>query len=347
MPASRSRRIRPFVAAVIGAASFALLSLAPAGCAPGENIVDQDDAEDVLPVPVPEGRAARLRLPWDAHDPPTWPAAGVLAEVSGAVYLSLGSSEDALDDLGFDVVERFSAGSAAGAVLASGDVTVVAFRGTEPGDAGDWLADLDLRFTRTDDGTIHRGFQYAYEAVRRDVRNGVRRADSRHLWVTGHSLGGAMAVACAYDLLGQGYDVQGLVTFGQPAVVRAGLAEHLDRELSHRYIRFVNGADIVPRVPPLFRHCGSLVWFADGGVKRNYPRPPAADGAYAAAGPAGDEPPRPLSEAEFRAYQESLRRGASPATLPDGTPTYGGDSPLIRDHGMDLYLQGVRRQTER
>ena len=338
IPSTLSRRL------IAASAACFLLALASSGCAPDAE--DQRDGEPLVPpAPVPAGPAARLRLDWDAHDPPHWPAAGVLAEVSGAIYASPDSAADTLDDLGFDVVERFSFESTAGAVLTSGGVTVVAFRGTD--DRYDWLANLDARTVTTSHGDMHRGFDRTYRAVGDDVRRAVRIAEPGHLWITGHSLGGALAVVCALDLLDEGYELDGVVTFGQPMVGRADLAEHLDRELDRKFVRFMNESDLVPRVPPHFTHAGSLVWFTGGAIMRTYPRPFAVGDAYSTLGEPADavsEPP-PLSDAEFRTLQADLRAAdASAETLPDGRVPVGGNSRFVRDHGMDLYLDRVRAE---
>ena len=342
MPTSPPLTRRRFAAS----SACLLLPFASSGCAPDAE-EERDGDPFVPPVPVPTSRADRLRLDWDAHDPPRWPAAGVLAEVSGAIYESPGSAADTLDDLDFDVVERFSSGPTAGAVLSSGDVTVVAFRGSD--DRYDWLANLNALTTPSPHGEVHRGFDGLYGPIRKDVRRAVRAADARHLWVTGHSLGGALAVLCAVDLLDEGYELDGVVTFGQPMVGREELAGHLDRVLDRRFVRFMNGSDLVPRVPPHFTHGGSLVWFTGGTIKRTYPRPFAADGGYAdSAGPGeageGDGPP-PLSDAEFAALQAELRSAdTAPMRLPDGRVAYGGNSRFVRDHGMGLYLDRVRAE---
>ena len=55
-------------------------------------------------------------------------------------------------------------------------------------------------------------------------------------------------------------------------VARKQLADHLNTLLLGRYAHFVNEADIVPRVPPTFTHCGSLVWFTGGIIKRSKPK---------------------------------------------------------------------------
>ncbi len=78
------------------------------------------------------------------------------------------------------------------------------------------------------------------------------------VWVTGHSLGGAMAT-----LAGMRYPFEEVVTFGEPRVGR-----HVDLVFKAKsHTRYVNGADPVTKVPPEFPfgygHHGHVVTIRD------------------------------------------------------------------------------------
>jgi hypothetical protein len=93
---------------------------------------------------------------------------------------------------------------------------------------------------------------------------------TKYLWITGHSLGGALALKCAYDLVEvEQQQLNGVITFGQPMVARQKCGNYIDTLLAGRYARFVNRDDIVPKVPPSHVACGSLVWFTDQGLQRS------------------------------------------------------------------------------
>lgn len=71
------------------------------------------------------------------------------------------------------------------------------------------------------------------------------------LWLTGHSLGGALAVLVALDIMNQtALKPAPLVyTFGQPRVGNGAFADYVDAQLPELY-RMVNSADAVPHIPP-------------------------------------------------------------------------------------------------
>jgi triacylglycerol lipase len=152
-------------------------------------------------------------------------------------------------------------------------------------------------------------------------------------------------VVCAYDIIeNESLALDGVITFGQPMVARKSLADYLDKVLLGRYAHLVNDADIVPRVPPTYLHCGSLVWFKDGGIRRSRPKRPVV-GAVGPNDPvqAQDDNPTPLSNAEFEQMKADLKqKNEEPQRLPDGRPVYKGNTPWIRDHSLSLYLDKIR-----
>jgi pimeloyl-ACP methyl ester carboxylesterase len=286
-----------------------------------------------------------LRLEWNSDEEnPAWPMAETLALLSQAAYLPPVEAEPRIRTLGFDRIETVVKGLTLGYVVSCGDVTVIAFRGTDV--KLDWLVNLDEVATPTPHGQIHRGFYSAYRSLERQIPAVLAQTKPKHLWITGHSLGGALALVCAYDLIeNEKVEIDGVVTFGQPMVAYTQLDVYLDRLLLGRYVHFVNEADIVPRVPPPpYAYCGSLVWFTGGGIKRSKQKKLTFGAARADESvPTQDDVLPQLSMEEFERMKAELgEKNEELDRLPKGTRMFWGKIPLIRDHDMNLYLDKIR-----
>ena len=86
------------------------------------------------------------------------------------------------------------------------------------------------------------------------------------LWVTGHSLGAAMASLGAASISKLGYmppEKIKLVTFGQPRVGNSSYVDAVDKLISYSF-RIVHAHDIVPHLPPKgmlgYFHHRSEIW---------------------------------------------------------------------------------------
>jgi hypothetical protein len=136
---------------------------------------------------------------------------------------------------------------------------VAAFRGTQ--DLRNWLTDLDCAFAHFGNFRVHRGFYAALESVRQDLEGEIAGMHYERLWLTGHSLGGALAMLCARAWEGA---VEGVYTFGQPRVGDSAFCNYYDSALKSRTFRVIHADDIVPRVPWLlgaYRHAGHEIFF--------------------------------------------------------------------------------------
>lgn len=136
---------------------------------------------------------------------------------------------------------------------------IIAFRGTETGDQTDYLTDAKFNQTSfTEHGTAHSGFVEALAQVSSDLRQSIderlQENPGKRVWITGHSMGGALATLFAIehpDL------VTAVYTFGAPRAVGRQLAGHCQASLP--LFRIVNNNDLVPRLPspPFYEHIGS------------------------------------------------------------------------------------------
>jgi triacylglycerol lipase len=158
---------------------------------------------------------------------------------------------------------------------------VVAFRGSEnPASLDglkDWLLTNALNLLVIPEGRIgtdfmaagvgarfHFGFMSALDEVWEGLKNAVDAAVARKerpVWVTGHSLGGALALLAAWRLEQQFVTVHQVYTFGAPMVGNEAAAKAFESAFAGRVFRFVDTSDFVPRLPTIslvtnpFLHC--------------------------------------------------------------------------------------------
>ncbi|MEO2091014.1 MAG: lipase family protein, partial [Gemmataceae bacterium] len=71
----------------------------------------------------------------------------------------------------------------------------------------------------------------------------------RCFWITGHSLGGALAMMAAWLFLNKTMKPHQLYTFGGPMVGNKIVAEAFEQEFGKRIARYANGPDPVPLLP--------------------------------------------------------------------------------------------------
>lgn len=148
------------------------------------------------------------------------------------------------------------------------------FRGTE--DRADLIADLGVAKVPYDlqmgpyslpVGQVHAGFLRRWQVIKPLIfaKYGPPVAPGSVITITGHSLGGAVAVLCAIEMKMVGWEVE-LITYGCPRVGDWQFARLLNQNLK-AYTRYENWGDPVPRLPSRFRwkhggKCNSLgsVW---------------------------------------------------------------------------------------
>lgn len=165
------------------------------------------------------------------------------------------------------------------------DHIIIAFRGSK--DPQDYIQDgkfemADLMQTaatfrrRRESAKVHQGFLQDFEALDEELLDAMRLPPrGLPIFITGHSLGGALAILCALEFERQHMPVRGVITFGQPRVGNKTFCSvyALTDNLAAKTIRVVNANDIVPRVPPLlngYRHTGQLaLLLPQGGWKFN------------------------------------------------------------------------------
>ncbi|KAK9991632.1 hypothetical protein SO802_026617 [Lithocarpus litseifolius] len=171
---------------------------------------------------------------------------------------------------------------------------VVAFRGTEQTQWKDLITDLMLVPAGLNperiggdfkqEVQVHSGFLSAYDSVRTRIISLIKLAIGYiddlaeppfkwHVYVTGHSLGGALATLLALELSSSQLAMHGAISvtmynFGSPRVGNKKFAEYYNEKVKDSW-RVVNHRDIIPTVPRLMGYChvAQPVYLAAGDLR--------------------------------------------------------------------------------
>ena len=160
------------------------------------------------------------------------------------------------------------------------DCVIVAFRGTAS--IRNWITDAQFeRITLVSgvDGSsskVHKGFNVAWNAILPRLFHTLGDTANAHackpLFITGHSLGGALAVLAALALQRNGFPIAQVYTFGQPRIGNGDFKKCYEAALGGRTFRLVYQEDVVARFPHLpawhdpYRHVGTEVFLPSFGV---------------------------------------------------------------------------------
>jgi len=239
--------------------------------------------------------------------------AHVLAVCAGYAYSDTPTVAMMMSRLGFDpgacvrvaqTVDAMTIFSTAYLVQSRcGRVVILAYRGTEPANIGNWIADADVGSAAMKCGDrslrVHAGFYRNVRATRWQVIEELRKAaagksllddgrDVEHpmeaLYVTGHSLGGAMAalfalsIACDESSREVAGRLRAIYTFGQPLTVGDTLPPSV-AAIGEKAFRHVNSRDVIPALPAVawgrlthfgheYRHVGGEWKLADAAIEQ-------------------------------------------------------------------------------
>jgi triacylglycerol lipase len=217
----------------------------------------------------PENGSVRPGLDEDAKGSPA--NARFLLVASELAYLDEATGRATfLTQLGLEA-RLVSVGNTQGWVGLTANHVVVAFRGTESPLSLDGLKDMlvtdAMNLLVVPEGRLghdlaaagvgarfHKGFTDAladiWEPIAAVVEVEMKKSD-RPLWITGHSLGGALALLSAWLFKRRMVPVHEAYTFGAPMVGNREACEAFNREFAGRIHRYVNGRDPVPKLPAL------------------------------------------------------------------------------------------------
>ena len=168
--------------------------------------------------------------------------------------------ERELKTLGMDIIKTFDRNGTQATLISYGISVVLAFRGTESTSLKDIKADVDARTTQDETGgKIHTGFKEAFEEIYWDIREELNKdtLKDKPLFITGHSLGGALATIAAKKLSHKG-GIAACYTFGSP---RVGDEEWI-ADIKTPVYRLVNATDCVTMLPPSGVVISTIGWIA-------------------------------------------------------------------------------------
>ncbi|MFC5649348.1 lipase family protein [Paenibacillus solisilvae] len=184
-----------------------------------------------------------------------------LAAVCGQTYNQFNSIQQLfLVPFSYQVVGSFQAAAYSsteqpfGFVIESDRAAILAFRGTSS--ATDWVTDMiaeQIAFKPVaNGGSTHKGFTDIYMSARSQLFSLLDKLPaSKPLFITGHSLGGALATLAAMDIASnRQHDQVVLYTFGSPRVGDPKFVRTFNQRVPIS-IRVQNEYDIVPHLPPL------------------------------------------------------------------------------------------------
>ncbi len=166
--------------------------------------------------------------------------------------------ENELGVLRMQLVKTFNSNGTQAILVSCEQFAVLAFRGTEATSIKDIKTDANARIKGCDSGgLIHAGFDGAFTEIAMDVQDALdrREAGDKPLFITGHSLGGALATVAAKKLVNPA-GIAACYTFGSP---RVGDEEWISRFKTPVY-RIVNAADCVTMLPPGTETVTLLSW---------------------------------------------------------------------------------------
>lgn len=170
-----------------------------------------------------------------------------------------------IDDCGFDNFSFIKHSDTQCFIASTDKFVVLAFRGTEKDKIKDVISDLDMGLVKAYGGSVHAGFKKAYKSVEKkiDVALAEHKIQDKTLWLTGHSLGGALAALAAYDLKEKEHQINGVYTIGQPRVGNGSFVKKLTSMVPNRYFRFAHKDDKVPGIPAKelgYQHAGKCIY---------------------------------------------------------------------------------------
>ena len=180
-------------------------------------------------------------------------------------------SEKYFRQAGFESISMMDVKGAQCYLLANENDAIIVFRGTEPKQKSDLWADIKTWKRKSEtQGSVHAGFKGEVDKLWSGVQTFINSNNEKNLYITGHSLGGAMATIAASRLRDVD-SIKACFTYGSPRVGNKVWADHL--RFHHQRIQ--NNNDAVTQTPPMligYRHYYPAVYINHYGNIRKLTR---------------------------------------------------------------------------
>jgi hypothetical protein len=161
------------------------------------------------------------------------------------------------------------------------DVILILFRGTDNVDNNRWAewigTDFNIKKSLTDtvlsNSKIHKGFWKSFELIKGDLLSVLKNLDAKDkkIWLSGHSLGGAMAIISGVYLKSLNYNVVNVYTFAAPRAIGdekfCEIGNTLLANKIHRFEYYLDPVSILWTSG--YSAVGTRYWF-DNATKGNY-----------------------------------------------------------------------------
>jgi len=196
---------------------------------------------------------------------------------------------------------------------------ILAFRGTA--DLQHWFFNINTVLTAwPTGGKVHGGFASAYKRIADALTEDLSSTPAEHLWITGHSLGGAFALFAANE-----HPNESVYTFGCPRVGSPRFAKAC--ETNSNVHRVVHNQDIVTTIPYQISFLKELAYKHAGAVAHVRQDYPIA---------LGDETHIPHSRKSWRQAFHAMIEGDH----------VGEPLPALLDHAPSLYVGRLRETAD-
>lgn len=204
--------------------------------------------------------------------------AWIMAQMAKLAYVNFEENDVGVKNLEFslqsgwfNLIQTFSVKGTQAFLAKNNEFVVLSFRGTQPDKWEDVKTDARFVKKKTIDGKVHTGFKQAFEDVKAPILDALRnQIGNMPLYITGHSLGAALATVATQELEEEFHDqIAACYTFGSP---RVGDGKY-EKAIKAPFYRIVNTTDIVTLLPFML---GTFVHVGDS----RYLSRSKADGVY-------------------------------------------------------------------